>query len=60
MTHPRNSSCCYELERVAALLRRGGEPFRPDRDRLAFARFLIDAGCQPSPGTEPRAPARRR
>jgi hypothetical protein len=37
----------YDLERVTALLRDGGEPFHPDRDRLAFARLLIDAGCQP-------------
>ena len=25
------------------------EPFHPDRDRLAFARHLIDLGCQPPP-----------
>jgi hypothetical protein len=37
---------------VAALLREGSEPFHPDRDRLAFARYLIDAGCQPPPGGE--------
>jgi len=34
---------------VAALLRDGGEPFHPDRDRLAFARYLIELGCQPPP-----------
>jgi len=39
----------YDLERVAALLRDGGEPFHPDRDRLAFARYLIELGCQPPP-----------
>ena len=39
----------YDLERVAALLRDGDEPFHPDRDRLAFARYLIDIGCQPPP-----------
>jgi len=50
----------YDLERVATLLRSGGEPFHPDRDRLTFARFLIDAGCQPPPGNEPAArPGRR-
>jgi hypothetical protein len=43
---------------VAAILRDSGEAFHPDRDRLAFARFLIDAGCQPPPGGEPD-PARR-
>ena len=37
----------YDLERVAVLLRDSGEPFHPDRDRLAFARYLIDAGCRP-------------
>ena len=39
----------YDLERVAVLLRDGGEPFHPDRDRLAFARFLVEMGCQPPP-----------
>jgi hypothetical protein len=23
------------------------QPFQPDRDRLAFARYLVDLGCQP-------------
>ena len=45
----RMSALLYDLERVAPLLRNGGEPFNPDRDRLAFARYLIDAGCQPPP-----------
>lgn len=38
----------YDLERVRGLVRDGG-PFHPERDRLAFARFLIEAGCQPPP-----------
>ena len=46
----------YDLERVAQLLRDGTEPFHPDRDRLAFARYLIDLGCQPPPD-DPKAPA---
>jgi hypothetical protein len=37
----------YDLDRIAALLRDGDKPFHPDRDRLAFARHLIDLGCQP-------------
>ena len=54
---PGKLALLYDLERVAALLR-GGEPFHPDRDRLAFARFLIDAGCQPPPESErPRTDA---
>lgn len=44
---PGKLALLYDLERVAALLRDGGEPFHLDRDRLAFARYLIDAGCQP-------------
>jgi hypothetical protein len=38
-----------DLERVRELIR-GSEPFLPDHDRVAFARFLIDSGCQPPPG----------
>jgi hypothetical protein len=47
---PGKLSLLSDLERLAALLRDGGEPFHPDRGRLAFARFLIDGGCQPPPG----------
>jgi hypothetical protein len=46
---PGKLALLYDLERVAALLRDGGEPFHPDRDRLAFARHLIELGCQPPP-----------
>jgi hypothetical protein len=49
---PGKLALLYDLERFAALLRHGGEPFYPDRDRLAFARFLIDAGCQPPPDSD--------
>ena len=42
----------YDLERVAALLRDGSEPFHPDRDRPAFTRYPIEVGCQPPRGRE--------
>jgi hypothetical protein len=45
---PGKLALLYDLERVAALLRDGDEPFHPDRDRCAFDRHLIDLGCQPS------------
>lgn len=51
---PGKLALLYDLERVVALLRDGAEPFHPDRDRLAFARYLIEAGCQPPPEGEPR------
>ncbi|MGZ4198400.1 MAG: hypothetical protein ACXVUE_24955 [Solirubrobacteraceae bacterium] len=54
---PGKLSLLYDLERVRELIR-GTEPFHPDRDRAAFSRFLIDAGCQPPPGTD-RSPKRR-
>ncbi len=44
---PGKLALLFDLERVAALLRDGGDPFRPDRDRAAFNRHLIDIGCQP-------------
>ena len=44
---PGKLAVLYDLERIAALLRAGDEPFCPDRDRLAFARHLIAIGCQP-------------
>ena len=46
---PGKLALLFDLERVAVLLREGGEPFHPDRDRLAFARYLIELGCQPPP-----------
>jgi hypothetical protein len=52
---PGKLALLYDLERVATLLRNGGEPFHPDRDRLAFARYLIDAGCQPPPDSRQHA-----
>ena len=50
---PGKLALLYDLERVAVLLRDGGEPFHPDRDRIAFARHLIELGCQPPPGRLP-------
>jgi hypothetical protein len=47
---PGKLSLLFDLERVAALLRDGLEPFHPDRDRPAFVRHLLDLGCQPPPG----------
>jgi hypothetical protein len=49
---PGKLALLYDLERVSALLRDGDDPFHPDRDRLAFARHLIELGCQPPPGRE--------
>ena len=58
---PGKLALLYDLsERLAALLRDGGEPFHPDRDRLVFARFLIDDGCQPPPSAPtPHRPRQR-
>jgi hypothetical protein len=47
---PGKLGLLYDLERIAGLLRDGNEPFHPDRDRLAFARYLIEIGCRPPPG----------
>jgi hypothetical protein len=44
---PGKLTLLYDLERVEQLLRDGVEPFHPDRDRVAFARHLVDLGCQP-------------
>src|SRR5579871_1520950 len=46
---PGKLALLYDLERAATLLQTGGEPFHPDRNRLPFARFLIDGGAQPPP-----------
>jgi hypothetical protein len=44
---PGKLTLLYDLERVAALLRDGLEPFHPDRDRGPFLRYLIESGAQP-------------
>ena len=46
---PGKLALLYDLERIAALLRDGREPFHPDRDHAAFSRHLIDLACQPPP-----------
>jgi hypothetical protein len=43
---PGKLGLLYDFDRIRAEIR-GGEPFQPDRDRLA--RFLIEAGSQPPP-----------
>jgi hypothetical protein len=52
---PGKLGLLFDLERVAALLREGMDPFHPDRDRTAFLRHLIDVGCQPPPGSDVQA-----
>jgi hypothetical protein len=37
---PGKLTLLYDLERVAAMLRDGSDPFYPDRDRPAFRQFL--------------------
>ncbi len=51
---PGKLALLYDIERLSVVLRDGNEPFHPDRDRLAFARYLIEAGCQPPPAGAPR------
>jgi hypothetical protein len=46
---PGKLSLLFDLERVAATLRDGIDPFDPDRDRLAFERHLLEIGGQPPP-----------
>jgi hypothetical protein len=48
---PGKLALLFDLERVAALLRDGVNPFDPGRDRTAFVRHLIEIGCQPPPGS---------
>jgi hypothetical protein len=61
---PGKLALLYDLERVAALLRDGLDPFVPDRDRGSFERYLSEMGCQaPAPrdhGPSPRDPPRAR
>jgi hypothetical protein len=51
---PGKLALLFDLERVAALLREGMDPFHPDRDRTSFLRHLVDVGCQPPPGSDGR------
>jgi hypothetical protein len=45
---PGKLALLYDIERINALLRDGNDPFHPDRDRVAFARYLLDIGCEPA------------
>jgi len=49
---PGKLALLYDLQRVAELLREGLDPFHPERDRAAFASFLVDIGCRPPTGDE--------
>jgi hypothetical protein len=49
---PGKLALLYDIERVSLLLRDGGDPFHPARDRSAYVRHLIELGCQPPPGAE--------
>ncbi|MDQ6836150.1 MAG: hypothetical protein M3016_08180 [Actinomycetota bacterium] len=44
---PGKLALLCDLERVAALLRDGSDPFSPERDHPAFVRHLRTLGCQP-------------
>jgi hypothetical protein len=45
---PGKLALLYDLERVAALLKDGAEPFHPERDRAGFVRYLGELGCDPA------------
>jgi hypothetical protein len=51
---PGKLSLLFDLERAAAALREGIEPFHPRRDRAAFEQHLIELGCRPPPEPETR------
>ena len=46
---PGKLALLYDLERVAAMLRDGNDPFYPDRDRTAFKQFLALLSGQHDP-----------
>ena len=46
---PGKLALLFDLERVAAALRDGVDPFNPQRDRLAFERHLRLLGCRAPP-----------
>ncbi len=50
---PGKLALIYDLERIDKLLRDGGEPFHPDRDRQSFLTYLVAIGCQPPPSRAP-------
>lgn len=46
---PGKLALLYDLQRIAELLKSGRQPFNPDRDWPAFARYLVELGCEPPP-----------
>ena len=50
---PGKLGLLFDLERVAALLRDGHQPFAPVRDRASFTEYLVEIGAQPPPGRRP-------
>ena len=46
---PGKLALLFDLERVAAALRDGVDPFNAERDRPAFERHLCLLGCRPPP-----------
>jgi hypothetical protein len=46
---PGKLALLFDLERVAAALRDGVDPFNPERDRQAFERHLRLLGCRAPP-----------
>jgi len=49
---PGKLALLYDLQHLAALLRSGVDPFLPDRDRVAFCRYLIELGAEPPNGDD--------
>jgi hypothetical protein len=49
---PGKLALLFELERIDGLLREGGEPFHPARDREAFLAHVVALGCQRPVGRE--------
>jgi len=43
---PGKLALLFELDRINGLLREGGEPFNPSRDREAFLTHAVAVGCQ--------------
>jgi len=46
---PGKLALLFDLERIAAMLRDGLDPFDPCRDRPTFLSHIIGLGCQPPP-----------
>jgi hypothetical protein len=51
---PGKLALLFDLERVAAALRDGIDPFNAERDRPAFERHLLILGCRPPPSDSAR------